>query len=160
MKVNNVLSNIAKTKPMQKFYKWASDPLNDRFLNNNLPQVETILSTACYIWSTAKQKNIDDERKKLLQIQNVGSGAVGLCISSWANKKVGKLGEDVIKHLDTTKVDPKSIRQISTGIRVGLPILTTAFCMRFLIPSLLAAFSGKMMDRIREKEKKGINVNA
>ena len=57
--------------------------------------------------------------------------------------------EDLIKHLDKN-IDPKSIRQISSGIRVGLPIICTGFIMRFLIPSLIAAFSGKVMDIQRE----------
>lgn len=153
MKVSNLLTNIAKTKPAQKFYKWCCKPKSEKFLNNNLPQIETVLSTGCYIWSTAKQKNLEKDEKQLLQVQNVGSGLVGLGIGSWANKKVGKWGDAIIKDLDPTKLDPKSIRKITTGIRIGLPILSTAVCMRWLIPCALAGFSGKWMDKVREKRK-------
>ena len=151
MKISRIFENFAKSKTGQKIYKWACERKSEHFLNNTLPQVETVLSTACYVWSTAKQKNIEKDQRDLLQIQNVGSGLIGLAIGSWANRKVGKLGEDIIKDLDPKKLDPKAIRKISTGLRVGLPIMSTAIVMRFLLPSLLAGFSGKLMDKAREK---------
>ena len=151
MKISRIFENFAKSKTGQKIYKWACKPKSEHFLNNTLPQVETVLSTACYVWSTAKQKNIEKDQRDLLQIQNIGSGLIGLAIGSWANRKVGKLGEDIIKDLDPKKLDPKAIRKISTGLRVGLPIMFTAIVMRFLLPSLLAGFSGKLMDKAREK---------
>ena len=151
MKISKILAAIANSKTGQKFYRWACDPNKEKFFNNTLPQIETVLSTGCYVVSTAKQKNIDDDRKKLLQIQNIGSGIAGVVIGSWANRKIGKFGEDLIKELDPKKIDPKSIRQISNGIRIGLPILTTCILMRLITPTLIAAFSGKAMDREREK---------
>lgn len=160
MRISNILENIAKSKTGQKFYKWACQPKSEYFLNNTLPQVETVLSTACYIWSTEKQKNIGREQKDLLQIQNVGSGLVGLAVSSYANRKVGKWGEEIIKDLDPKKLDPKAIRKITTGIRIGLPIMTTAVIMRCAIPTVLALISGKMMDKKREQQAKSLNVKA
>lgn len=151
MKISRIFENFAKSKTGQKIYKWTCEPKSEHFLNNTLPQVETVLSTACYVWSTAKQKNIEKDQRDLLQIQNIGSGLIGLAIGSWANRKVGKLGEDIIKDLDPKRLDPKAIRKISTGLRVGLPIMSTAIVMRFLLPSLLAGFSGKLMDKAREK---------
>lgn len=161
MKVSRILETIAKSKSGEKFYKWCAQPGKDKFLNNTLPQVETVLSTGCYVWSTAKQKNIDKDRKQLLQIQNVGSGAVGLVLSSAANKWIGNQTENIIKDLDPNKLDPKTIRKVSTGLRVIAPVLTTAICMRLLIPTVLACFSGKVMDKVREKrEERKLNINA
>lgn len=160
MKVSKILEKIATSKIGEKVYRWTCEPGKDKFLNHTLPQVETVLSTGCYVWSTARQKNIDKERKKLLQIQNIGSGAVGLVLAGAANRWVGKQGEEIIKDLDPTKLDPKTIRKCSTGIRVGLPILTTAICMRFLIPSVIAMFSGKVMDKEREKQGGKLNIHA
>lgn len=160
MRISDILAKLANTKTGQRIGKWATQPNKEKLLNHTLPQVETVLATSCYVWSTAKQKNIDEDRKKLLQIQNIGSGVVGLVLAGAANRWVGKKGEEIIKYLDTTKIDPKSIRQISTGLRVGLPIVSTAFCMRFLIPTAIAAFSGKIMDRAREDKQKSLNVKA
>ena len=146
-----LFTKFANSRIDRAIYKPLVNPNNERFLNNTLPQVETILATGCYIWSTAKQKNIDKDRKQLLQIQNIGSGLVGLVVAGWANRKVYDYGEKVISHLDKN-IDAKSIRQISSGIRVGLPIVCTGFIMRFLIPSIIAMFSGKMMDKQRKNK--------
>ena len=160
MRVSRILEKVAKSKQGQKFYKWCSEPGKDKFLNNTLPQVETVLSTCCYVWSTAKQKNIDKDRKQLLQIQNVGSGIIGLGLSSAANKWIGNQTESIIKDLDTTKLDPKTLRKVSTGLRVISPILTTALVMRLFIPTMLACFSGKVMDKVREKRKEKLDTIA
>lgn len=153
MRINKIFESFATSKVGQKVYKWACEPKSEKFLNNNLPQIETILSTACYVWSTSRQKNIDKEQRDLLQIQNIGSGILGVGVGAYLNRKVGKYTEKVIKDLDTTKIDPKSIRKISTGLRVGLPILTTAVLMRLVTPTVLAFVSGKMMDKKRENQK-------
>lgn len=150
MKISKIFEAIAKSKPGQKFYKWCASPGKDTFLNNTLPQVETVLSTACYVWSTAKQKNIEPEQKQLLQIQNVGSGAVGLVLGSAANRWISKKTDAIVKDIDPTKLDPKALRKISTGLRIAAPIFTTALLMRCIIPTALAATSGKMMDKKRE----------
>lgn len=151
MKINKIFEGIAKSNAGQKFYKWCASPGKDKFLNNTLPQVETVLATSCYVWSTARQKKIDDDRKKLLQIQNIGSGVVGLVLGSAANRWVSKQADNIIKDLDPNVLDPKAIRKVSTGLRVGLPIVTTALLMRCLIPVGISVFSGKMMDKQREK---------
>ena len=163
MKINKIFEWLAKTKPGQKVYKWCAEGNHDRFLNNTLPQVETVLSTACYVWSTAKQKNIEKDQRDLLQIQNVGSGIVGLALGTAANHWISKQTDKIVKDLDPKVMDPKALRKVSTGLRVFAPICTTALCMRFLIPSFIAAFSGKWMDKVREKrevEKKGLDINA
>lgn len=151
MAVSRILEGIAKSKPGQKLYGWCAKQGHDKILNNTLPQVETVLSTACYVVATERQKNIDRDRKNLLQIQNVASGAVGVVLGSMANRWIGKMGEGVIEHLDPKALDPKTIRKISSGIRIGLPILITGTLMRYIVPSILAWFSGVTMDKVREK---------
>ena len=158
MHVSKILESIAKSKIGQRIYGWTASGNHDKFLNNTLPQIETILATSCYVWSTAKQKNIDAERKKLLQIQNIGSGVVGLVLGTAANHWVSKKADAIIKDLDPNVLDPKALRKVSTGLRVGLPILTTALCMRCLIPTAIALYSGKRMDK--EREQKKLNVKA
>ena len=152
MRVSDILARIANTKTGQKVIKWATQPNKEKMLNHTLPQIETILATSCYVYSTAKQKNIDKERKQLLQIQNVGSGLVGLFVAGAANRWIGNKTEEIIKYIDPKKIDPKSLRQISTGLRVGAPILTTAIVMRMALPTLIAGFSGKLMDKARAKQ--------
>ena len=153
MRISKIFEAIAKSKPGQKFYKWCASPGKDKFLNNTLPQVETVLSTTAYVWSTAKQKNIDDDRKKLLQIQNIGSGAAGLVLGTAANHWISNQTDKIVKDIDPKIMDPKSLRKVSTGLRVIAPLATTAIIMRFALPVLLAGLSGKMMDKEREQRK-------
>lgn len=156
--IDKVLAHMGNSNTGQKFFKWASQPMSEKMLNHTLPQIETVLATGCYMFSTARQKNIDDDRKKMLQIQNVASGVVGITIASAANRAIGKFGEKVIENLDPKKVNPDSIKQISNGLRIGLPLIVTSFCMRALIPTFVAMFSGKTMDIMREKRKNKLNV--
>ena len=158
MRISKIFEAIAKTKTGQKVYTWCASGNHDRFLNNTLPQVETVLSTACYVWSTAKQKDIDKDRRDLLQIQNIGSGIVGLGLGTAANHWVSKQADAIIKDLDPKVMDPKAIRKVSTGLRVGLPIVTTCIVMRFLIPSVIAGFSGKAMDKVRDMRKQKLDT--
>ena len=151
MKINKIFEWLAKTKPGQKVYKWCAEGNHDRFLNNTLPQVETVLSTACYVWSTSKQKNIEKDQRDLLQIQNIGSGIVGLALGTAANHWISKQTDKIVKDLDPKVMDPKALRKVSTGLRVFAPILVTGTIMRFILPSIVAGFSGKVMDREREK---------
>ena len=162
MRVSKILESIAKSKTGQKVYGWCAKQGHDRLLNNTLPQVETVLSTLCYVASTERQKNIDRDRKNLLQIQNVGSGAVGLVLGSAANHWISNKTDEIVKYLDPKKLDPKTLRKVSTGLRIAAPIMTTAICMRLLIPTVLAAFSGKIMDKAREKREtqKKVDINA
>ena len=160
MKISKIFEAFAKSKAGQKFYKWAASPGKDRFLNNTLPQVETVLATSCYVWSTAKQKNIEKEQKDLLQIQNIGSGVVGIAVGTAANKWISNQTDAIVKDLDPKKLDPKSLRKVSTGLRVIAPILTTAILMRCIIPTALAAMSGKMMDKKREVQEQKLDVKA
>ena len=160
MRINKIFEAIAKSKTGQKFYKWCASPGKDKFINNTLPTIETAFSTACYIWATAKQKNIDDDRKKLLQIQNVGSGVAGMALGTVANRWISKQTDAIVKDLDPTKLDPKALRKVSTGLRVFAPICTTALLMRWAIPSVIACFSGKMMDKEREKRQQKLDVKA
>lgn len=156
--ISKILAAIGNSKTGQRFYNWAAQPKSETFLNNTLPTIETAFSTACYMISTARQKNIDSDRKKMLQIQHVASGVAGMTVGSIANRGISKYTNKVIEHLDPKKIDPNSIKQISTGLRVITPILTTAFIMRFATPVIISMFSGKAMDKVREKRNKN-NVN-
>ena len=152
--IDKILSGIGNSKASQKFYKWAVNPKNEKILNQTLPQIETVIATSCYVASTARQKNIEKEQRDMLQIQNVTSGIAGLCVASVLSKKVSAFGEKVIEGLDPNKIPEENIKQIGTGLRVGIPLVTTAFVMRLLIPSAIALFSGKVMDKRRDKQSK------
>ncbi len=154
--IAKILSKIGNSSAGQKFFSWASNPKNERLLNQTLPQLETIVATGCYMYATAKQKSIDKDQRDMLQIQNVASGAVGLTLATVMSKKISKFGESVIGYLDPKKFSTDDLARVRTGLRVGIPLATTALCMRLIIPSAVALFSGRVMDKVRDKRKEAI----
>ena len=159
--ISKILAHLGDSKTGQKFFNWASQPKSESFLNNTLPTIETAFSTACYMYSTAKQKNIDSDRKKMLQIQHVASGVAGMTIGSIANRAISKTVENVIPHLDPKKIDPESLKQVSTGLRIIAPLICTTAIMRLVTPTIIALFSGKAMDKVRDNRgKKSVGMGS
>lgn len=153
-----LIQKIALSNWGQKFYKFAADPKNEKFFNNTLPSMETILATSCYCWATHKQKNIDEDRRALLQWQNVGSGVAGFLLGSWANRKVSNYADKVIPHINKDLIP--DVHKVVTGFKILLPLATTAILMRALIPSIIAWFSGKAEEVRRGRRDKKLNVKA
>ena len=158
MKINKIFESIARSRIGQRVYGWCAEgPQRERFLNNSLPTLETIVSTGLYCASTAAQKNIEKEQKDLLQWQNVLSGAAGVVVGTVANRFISNQAEKIIKDLDPKKLDPKALRKVSTGLRVFCPLFVTAAIMRWITPSVTSYISGKIMDKKREQK---LNVKA
>ena len=153
-----LIQRIALSNWGQKFYKFAADPKNEKFFNNTLPSAETIASTICYCWATHKQKNIDEDRRALLQWQNVGSGVAGFLLGSWANRKVSNYADKVIPHINKDLIP--DVHKVVTGFKILLPLATTAILMRALIPSVIAWFSGKAEEVRRGRRDKKLNIKA
>lgn len=150
MKVSfNVLRKFSLSKVGQNFYKKVLDPKHENFFNNTLPTIETVVSTACYMVATQTRKKLDKEEKSVLQTQNLLGGVVGVFLGSFFNKKVSKLANAVIPHLNADKI--QDIHKIVGGLKVGLPLLATGLTMRFLIPIFTAQVSTWREDWKRNK---------
>lgn len=145
-----LITKVALSKYGQKFYKFVADPKNEKLVNNITPTLESAVATAVYCYATARQKNIDEDRRALLQWQNIGSGVVGIAIGSLLNNKVSKYADKVIPHLDQ-KVIPDA-HKVVAGIKIFLPLASTCILMRCLIPSVVAWFSGKAEEVRRAKK--------
>ena len=151
MKIGNIFTKIAKTETGQKIYKKVLDPKHDKFLDNTLPIIESGVISGFYIASTAMQKKIDKDSRKALQIQNVLSllFSVGLAIP--LNKKVGKLGEKIVKDLKPEIMEDG--HKVVDGIKVGLPILNSILISRFLVATALVPASSKIRDAVKRDKK-------
>ena len=145
-----LITKVALSKYGQKFYKFVADPKNEKLVNNTLPTIESAVASSVYIWATARQKGIDEDRRALLQWQNIGSGVVGIALGSFLNNRVSKYADKVIPHLDQ-KVIPDA-HKVVAGLKVFLPLASTCVLMRCLIPSVVAWFSGKAEEVRRAKK--------
>lgn len=148
MKVNP-LKWFFESKPVQKFYKKACDPKNAGFFNNTLPTLETLASTACYVVATDRRKDIPKEQKNVLQWQNVLSGAAGMVVGSYMNRKVSKFANEL-----TPKIDKKicDVHKVKAGICVGLPLLATALIMRLVMPIVTTQISTEIEEKRRSNK--------
>lgn len=147
--VVDTLSKIAKSKAGTKFYKWAASEKGQKWLYRELPTLETVAATSCYVYATEKQ-DLTRREKNVLQWQNVIPAGVGIVVGSYLNKKVLNFGDEIIRHLDEKVV--KDVHKIQGAIRVATPILTTALLMRFALPVATAFVSGEIEERRSQKE--------
>ena len=151
MKIGNIFTKIAKSETGQKIYKKVLDPKHDKFLDNTLPIIESGVVSSFYIISTAAQKKIDDDSRKALQIQNLLSLAFSVGLAIPLNKKVGKVGEKIIKNLKPEIMEDG--HKVVDGIKVGLPILNSILISRFLVATALVPASSKIRDAVKKDKK-------
>ena len=151
MKIGNIFTKIAKSETGQKIYKEVLDPKHEKFLDNTLPIIESGVVSSFYMASTAVQKKIDDDSRKALQIQNALSllFSVGLAIP--LNKKVGKMGEKIVKNLKPEIMEDG--HKVVDGVKVGLPILNSILISRFLVATALVPASSKIRDFVKKDKK-------
>ena len=159
MKIGNIFTRIAQSKWGQKIYKKALEPSKENILNVWTPIAETALISSFYILSTAVQKDIDKDSKTALQWQNILSFGASVGISIPMNKGVSKLADNVTKYLKPDLI--KDVHKVASGLKVGLPILSSILISRFLVAVALVPISSKIRDSIKNKkhpEKKPLNV--
>ena len=149
MKVN-FITRVFESKPVQGFYKKICDPKHATFFNNTLPTLETLVATGLYVWSTEQRKEIPREQRNVLQWQNILSGAAGMAVGSFLNRRVSKFAEKLEPLIDKKLFD---VHKVVTGIKIGLPLLATALTMRLGMSVLTAQASTMIEDRRREKKK-------
>ena len=150
----DMISKIAKSKKGVKFYEWAASDKGQKWLCRQLPTLETVAATTCYVYATEKQ-DLSRREKNVLQWQNVLPACVGIAVGSYLNKKVFEFGEEIIKHIDTKLVQDS--HKIMGAIKVATPILTTALLMRFVLPVVTAFISGEIEEK---RSKKGLDIKA
>ena len=156
MKVNPI-KWFFETKPVQKFFQKAADPKHAEFFNNTLPTLETLVSTGCYIVATEKQKDIPRQQKNVLQWQNVLGCVGGMTLGSYLNRKVTKFANELAPKVDKKICD---VHKIEAGLKVGLPLVTTALVMRLLVPVATAQLSSDIEEKRRAMKKKKLDVKA
>ena len=157
MKIGNIFTTVAKTQTAQKIYKRVLDPKHDKFMNTQLPVIESAVISGMYIFSTAIQKNIDPDSKEALQWQNILSLLFSVGMAIPLNKKVAKIGDNIIKHLKPELIEDG--HKVVDGIKVGLPILNSILISRFLVAVGLVPLSSKIREAIKERHAKKENLN-
>jgi hypothetical protein len=150
------LEKFATSKIGTRLYKWASGEKGQKWLYESLPTLETVVATGCYVYATERQK-LSRREKNVLQWQNVLPALIGMAVGSYLNRKVFKFGEEIIKNLKPELIP--DAHKIMGGIRVTLPLVTTAILMRWALPVATAFVSGEIEEyKSRRKEKLDIKA--
>lgn len=144
------LEKFATSKPGVKLYKWASSEKGQKWLYESLPTLETVVATGCYVYATERQK-LSRREKNVLQWQNVLPALFGMAAGAYLNRKVFKFGENIINNLKPELVP--DAHKIMGGIRVALPLVTTAILMRWALPVATAFISGEIEEYKSKKHK-------
>ena len=152
-----LLEKFATSKTGTKLYRWASSEKGQKWLYNSLPTLETAVSTTCYVVVTERQ-DLSRREKNVLQWQNILPAIVGMAVGSYLNRKVFNFGEEIIKNLKPELVP--DAHKIMGGIRVTLPLVTTAILMRWALPVITAYISGEAEEKRAQKKKEGLDIKA
>jgi uncharacterized membrane protein len=150
------LEKFATSGIGSKLYKWASSEKGQKWLYESLPTLETVVATSCYVVATERQ-DLSRREKNILQWQNVLPALVGMAAGTYLNRKVFKFGEKVIEKLKPELVP--DAHKIMGGIRVALPLVTTAILMRWALPVATAFLSGEI-EEYKSKKNKKLDVKA
>lgn len=151
MKITNIFTKFAKSETGQKFYKNILHPSKENFLNNHLPILESATVTGFYCLATSVQKDIPEENKKSLQIQNILSFLISTAICVPLNKKASKFGAEISKHIKPELMEDS--HKVINGLLVGLPMLSTLLINRFAVAVGLVPLSTKIRDRMNKNNK-------
>lgn len=151
MKVDNFFTRLANSKWGKKFYKTILDPSKEKWMDRNLPIIESAAISSFYILSTAVQPKIDKDSKTALQIQNILSFIASVGLSIPMNKKISKFGDKIVKHLKPQLMEDG--HKVIDGVKVGLPIVNSLLISRFLVATALVPLSSVIRDTVKGKNK-------
>lgn len=157
MKIGNVFTRIAESKVGEKFFKKLSNPENQASVTNALLTVDTLASTASYMYFTQKQDKIDKESKFAMQVQHVLSALLSVLICTPINKKVGVLAKEIGKRIDPKIVDP---HKVIAGIGILGPTAVISIMNRCTLPAILTPVSSVIRDHLKEKHSNKLDIQA
>lgn len=150
MKIGNFFTRLANSEWGKKFYKTVLDPGKEKWMDRNLPIIESATISSFYILSTAVQPKIDKDSKTALQIQNILSFVASVGLSIPLNKGISKFGDKIIKHLKPELMEDG--HKVVDGIKVGLPIVNSLLVSRFLVATALVPLSSVIRDTVKNNK--------
>lgn len=141
------IGKLIDTKFIQK--------MSDKFHNTNFEQhiisLTDILATGAFIQQTAKNKKIEDSRKKTL-MYNAGI-STGLCIAGGyaLNRILKNPADKFIENFSKINKNDAKLDKYIEGIRVAKPVLILGGIYYIIIPVLSTFFAERVDSRVKNK---------
>lgn len=144
MKINNILTGLYKSKPAQRYLNWVEGP--NAVVNNNIQpslknyaKLQKIFPPAflCFLSLVqsiflAKSKEMPEERKVPLILNQVYSCIIALSIGAIFGKNINKMTEHLVKRAGEIFKETGAQPKIINGIKTGIPVLKEAFLFEFV----------------------------
>lgn len=138
---------IIDTQPVQSFAK--------KFHNTNIAQHifagTGILLSSFFIYSTAKNKKIEEDRKKPLMVNTAISCAIatigGYTIDKLLDKPINKF---VDKFVEANKENPK-LHKYKEGLKIAKSALIFGMLYRFVVPVISMFLAEKVVEKPNRK---------
>lgn len=143
------LSKIINNKNVQNFIK--KNNFKDANIAKNMSTISDLLVTGSFIYSTAKSKKIEKERKKALCFNNLISMGIFLVCGHTADNLIQKLTKKSMqKFAEEIKNNPK-VHKYLDGINILRSTLTFAVIYYAILP-IFSTFIAEKADKLTTKQ--------
>ena len=124
-----------------------------------MPIIETGFAGLCYCTFTYFNKNLDEKRKPAIMWQNILGCVFGITISKKIDNSINGFRNNLCKEMTNLKQINK-VDKVINGVKIAVPLITTATITRIAIPILLVPISTKIEQlRLKHKNKSNIKSN-
>lgn len=118
-----------------------------------MPIIETGFAGICYCTFTYFNKNLDEKRKPAIMWQNILGCIFGITVSKHIDNSINGFRNNLCKNISNLK-NINKVDKIINGVKIAVPLITTATITRVIIPILLVPISTKIEQlRIKHKNK-------
>jgi len=144
-----MISKIGTNKYVQRFINKTSNEKFYNKLDHNLPLIESLATTFCYVGVTQLDRRIDKDRKPAMIWQSLIGGLAGILASHKLDNFAKKHSEKLCIELE--KLNLEKPRNTIKGVRVLIPVLITTVVMRYGV-SVLSVPLATLITKFKKKD--------
>lgn len=146
------MGKIIDSKPVQEFAK----KYHDTNIATHIFSATGILLSSFFIFSTAKNKKIEEERKKPLMINTAISCAIATIGGYTIDKALDKPLQKFTDKFEAVHKNSPKFHKYKDGIKIAKSALIFGMLYKFVVP-VISMF---LAEKVVEKQNKSINKKA
>lgn len=146
---DSIAKNIGKVLNKKSYQDFAKKYKDSNFPMHIMALTDS-LSTATFIYQTAKNKQLEKKEKNILNYNAIISTTLSILTSYIIDKLTSKSTENFIKKYKKANFnDPNLVKQVE-GIKIAKPILILASVYYILIPIISTFLADKIKNIVKE----------
>ncbi|MBE7711026.1 MAG: hypothetical protein E7Z92_02670 [Cyanobacteria bacterium SIG31] len=150
-KLSKGISKILNKKTIQEF--------SNKYKDSNFPMhiiaATDSLTTATFIYQTAKNKKLEEKDKKPLIYNSAISTGLSIITSYFIDKITENPAKKFIEKFKLANKNDKKLPEYLEGIKIAKPILIMAVVYYIIIP-VLSTFAADRIDSVKKKNENSI----